>query len=380
MRAADISDFRELARRRLPRFLFDYVDGGSYAEITLRRNVEDLSAIALRQQVLRDVSQVDLSTEILGQKMTLPVALAPVGLAGLLARRGEVQAARAAAAAGVPLCLSTVSACAIDEVADGSPAPFWFQLYMVRDRGFIRELIGKAKARRCPVLILTVDLPMPGARYRDYRSGLSGQDNLWGAIRRALQVIAHPHWAFDVALNGRPLTLGNLAPVIGKQAPMSDFLAWIGRNFDPSLNWKDLDWVRQEWSGPLLVKGILDPVDAELCARAGAQGIVVSNHGGRQLDGVLSAAKALPAIADKVGDRLTILADGGVRSGLDVFRLLALGAKGVLLGRAYAYALAAGGEAGIRQMLQMIASEMRIAMSLTGCVSVREANREFLVP
>jgi L-lactate dehydrogenase (cytochrome) len=379
MKAAAVSDYRELARRRLPRFLFEYIDGGSYAEVTLRRNVADLEAIALRQRVLRDVSAIDLSVELFGQRLAMPVALAPVGLAGLNARRGEVQAARAAEAAGVPFCLSTVSACPLAEVAAGVQKPFWFQLYMIRDRGFMRELLEKAQALGCPTLVFTVDMPVPGSRYRDYRSGLAGAPGLGGAMRRYAQAMLRPYWAFDVGLLGRPHTLGNVAPVLGPNSGIEDFFAWMRNNFDPTVTWKDLEWVRAQWSRPLVLKGILDPADAVEAAKLGVDGVVVSNHGGRQLDGVPSAARALPAIAAAVGDRLTVLADGGIRSGLDVVRMLALGAKGVMLGRAWAYALGARGGAGITHVLELIAAEMRVAMALTGTTKVGAIGKDLLV-
>ena len=379
MKAASVNDYRELARRRLPRFLFEYIDGGSYDEVTLRRNVADLESIALRQRVLRDVSAVDLTVELFGQRLAMPVALAPVGLAGLNARRGEVQAARAAEAAGVPFCLSTVSACSLAEVAAGVTRPFWFQLYMIRDRGFMRELLAQAEATGCATLVFTVDMPVPGSRYRDYRSGLAGARGIGGAMRRYAQALLRPHWALDVGLLGRPHTLGNVAPVLGPNTGIETFFAWMRNNFDPSVTWKDLEWVRQRWTRPLVLKGILDPADAVEAARLGVDGLVVSNHGGRQLDGVPSVARALPAIADAVGGQLTVLADGGIRSGLDVVRMLALGARGVLLGRAWAYALAARGGAGVAHVLELIAAEMRVAMALTGTTRVGSIDRKLLV-
>ena len=378
MITASIADFRDAARRRLPRFLFEYIDGGSYAEATLRRNVSDLSDIALRQRVLRDVSNLDLSTELFVQRQALPVALAPIGLAGMNARRGECQAVRAAEKAGIPFTLSTVGACSLREVAGAASKPFWFQLYMIRDRAFMKDLLAQAVDAGCSALIFTVDMPVPGSRYRDYHTGLAGSPGLSGALRRFAQAAVKPAWAWDVGVHGRPHTLGNVAPVLQGKTGIEDFFAWMRNNFDPAINWRDLDFIRAEWSGPLIIKGILDAGDAVEAANLGADGIVVSNHGGRQLDGVLSSAKALPAIADAVGDRLTVLADSGVRSGLDVVRLLALGAKGVLLGRAWAWALAAGGEAGIGKMLGIIEAEMRIAMALTGTTRIGEIDRTIL--
>jgi L-lactate dehydrogenase (cytochrome) len=379
VKAASIIDYRDLARRRLPRFLFDYIDGGSYDERTLRANVADLSDIALRQRVLRDVSKIDLSTELFGQRMAMPIALAPIGLAGMNARRGETQAARAAERAGVPFTLSTVSACPISEVRAAVERPFWFQLYMIRDRGFMRDLLAAAREAQCSALLFTVDMPVPGSRYRDLRSGLAGAPGLGGQLRRFLQAIQRPHWAWDVGVMGRPHQLGNVAPVLGDDSGLEDFFAWMRGNFDPSVTWRDLDFVRSEWPGPLILKGILDPDDAREAAALGADGIVVSNHGGRQLDGVPSTARALPAIADAVSDRLTLLADGGIRSGLDVVRMLALGAQGVLIGRAWAWALAGAGQHGVEHVLELIAAEMRVAMALTGVTRVADIDRNILV-
>lgn len=375
---ASIPDFREAARRRLPHFLFEYIDGGSYAEVTLRRNIADLADIALRQRVLRDISAIDLSTTLFGTKQDLPVILAPVGLAGMNARRGEAQAVRAANRANVPFTLSTVSVCPLAEVAAASDRPFWFQLYMVRDRAFMADLLTQAKDLGCSALVFTVDLPLPGSRYRDVRSGLSGAPGWRGDLRRVVQAMTRPQWALDVGLGGRPHHLGNVAPVLKGKTGLSDFLAWMGHNFDPSVTWADLEWIRSHWDGPLIIKGILDPDDARAAVGAGADGIVVSNHGGRQLDGVLSTARALPPIADAVGDQLTVLVDGGVRSGLDVARMLSLGARGVMLGRAWAYALAADGEAGVGKMLSLIKAELRVAMALTGCTRIDQLDRSAL--
>ena len=373
--AASIGDYRALAKARLPHFLFEYLDGGSYDEVTLRRNVDDLQSVVLKQRVLRDVSKVDASTELFGKRWALPVGLGPVGLSGLYARRGEVQAARAAAAANVPFALSTLSACSIDEVA-AAERGFWFQLYIVKDRGFVSDMIARAKAAGCGALVLTVDLAVPGTRYRDYRSGLSG--SMRGPLARMKQVLQRPDWTWDVAIRGRPMTMGNLEPVLGANAALSDLMGWVGRNFDASVTWKDVEWVRSQWDGPLVIKGILDPDDAREAAANGVDGIVVSNHGGRQLDGALSSAQALPPIADAVAGRLAILADGGVRSGLDVVRMLALGADFALMGRGWAYALAARGQAGVAHVLKLIEAEMRVAMALTACTSIGEIDEHIL--
>jgi len=306
--------------------------------------------------------------------------LGPVGLAGLSARRGEVQAARAAEKAGVPFCLSTVSACALDEVTRGVKQPIWFQLYMIHDRGFMTALVAEANTRGCGARGVNVDMRVPGTRYRDYHSGLAGASGVMGGLRRFWQGACRPYWAWDVGLMGRPHSLGNVAPVLGKNTGLEDFFAWMRGNFDPSVTWRDLEFIRKTWDGPLIIKGILDPEDALAAAAVGADGIVVSNHGGRQLDGVMSTARALPPIAEAVGDKLSVLVDGGVRSGLDVVRLLALGAKGVLLGRAWGYALAGGGEAGVTHVLKLIEAEMRVAMALTGTTSVQKIDKSILAP
>ncbi|MDB5499289.1 MAG: lctD [Phenylobacterium sp.] len=377
MRAASVSDYRELARRRLPKIFFEYIDGGSYAEATLARNVADLEAIALRQRVMRDMSQLDMTVTSLGQTFSMPVGLAPVGMAGMYARRGETQAARAAAAAGIPMCLSTVSVCSLDEVAATGVAP-WFQLYMLKDRGYMRELLARAREAGCPVLAFTVDLPIPGARYRDVRSGFTGSSGLSGALNTAWDGLTHPAWMWDVWANGRPHTLGSVAGAVSDSRRVTDFLSWIARNFDRSVTWKDLDWVRETWDRPIVVKGVLDVADAKDAVKAGAQGLVVSNHGGRQLDGVRSSISALPGIAQAVGSDLEVYMDGGIRSGLDVLKAMALGAKACFVGRAWAYALGAGGEAQVAKMLATLRSELAVAMILTGCANIRDAGRELL--
>ena len=377
MRAASVSDFRELARRRLPNIFFEYIDGGSYAETTLGRNVADIEAIALRQRVMRDMSKLDMSIETLGQKMDMPIGLAPVGMAGMYARRGEVQAARAAAKAGIPMCLSTVSLCSLEEVA-ATGTPPWFQLYVLKDRGYMRELLSRAKEAGCPVLAFTVDLPTPGARYRDTRSGFTGANGVSGALNRAWDGMTHPAWMWDVWANGRPHVLGSVAGAIKDSRSVTDYLSWIAKNFDRTVTWKDLDWVRETWDRPIVVKGVLDVDDARDAVKAGAQGLVVSNHGGRQLDSVRSSISALPGIVDAVGADLDVYMDGGIRSGLDVLKAMALGAKACFIGRAWAYALGAGGEAQVTRMLGVLRSELAVAMILTGCKTVSEAGRDLL--
>jgi L-lactate dehydrogenase (cytochrome) len=374
---ACVADFRLAAKARLPRVLFDYIDGGSYAEATLRANVADIEAVTLRQRVLRDVSTLNLSTTVFGQDLSMPVILAPVGLAGMYARRGEAQAARAAKAAGVPFSLSTVGVGSIGEVAAAAQPP-WFQLYMMKDRGFMAELLAVARDAACPVLLFTVDLPVPGARYRDARNGMVAA-TAGERLRQAADGLAHPSWLWDVWLNGRPHTLGNIAgPGRDDLKGVGQFWTWIGRNFDPAVTWKDIDWVRERWPGPIALKGILDVEDARAARSAGVEGIVVSNHGGRQLDGAPSSIRVLAEIAEAVGDELTVLMDGGIRSGLDVLKALSLGAKACLIGRAWAWSLGAGGEAGVARMLTILRQELRMAMSLTGCVDVADADRGLL--
>jgi len=379
MKVASITDYRALAKRRLPHFLFEYIDGGSYAEVSLRRNIADLEQVALRQRVLRNVSVIDTSTNIFGQRLSMPVILAPIGLAGMNARRGECQAARAAAAAGIPFCLSTLSVCSLAEVASSSAQPLWLQLYMIRDRSFMVSLLSEAERVGCSALVFTVDMPVPGSRYRDYRSGLAGSPGFAGSMRRGAQAMLKPGWAWDVGLHGRPHVLGNVAPVLGRNSGLEDFFAWMRGNFDPTVTWNDIAWVRSHWKGPLILKGILDSQDAAHASQIGVEGIVVSNHGGRQLDGVPSTARVLPSIVEAAGDRVTVLVDGGVRSGLDVVRMLALGAKGVLVGRAWVYALAARGERGVTHVLELLEAEMRVAMALTGANEINALGLDSIV-
>ena len=372
---AATTDYREAARRRLPRFLFDYIDGGAFSETTLRRNIADLADVALKQRVLRDMGDLSLETELFGERWAMPVGLAPIGLAGMTRRRGEVQAARAACTANVPYTLSTVSVCAMQEVTEGCGRAPWFQLYVLKDRGFMKDALERAWAQGSRVLVFTVDMPLPGARYRDPHSGMSGPN---APARRMVQAMFKPAWAMDVGLGGRPHDLGNISAYRGQTTGLADYIGWLGANFDPTIGWRDLEWIRESWKGSMIIKGILDPEDARDAVRFGADGIVVSNHGGRQLDGALSSARALPAIAQAVGGDLTVLADGGVRTGLDVVRMLALGARGVLLGRTYVYALAAQGEAGVARLLDQIAAEMRVTMTLTGAADASSINADLL--
>jgi L-lactate dehydrogenase (cytochrome) len=366
---ATVLDYRELARRRLPRQLFDYADGGAYAEGTLRANVADLERLLLRQVVMRDVSVRDPSVEVLGQQLAMPVILAPVGLCGMFARRAEVQAARAAQSQGVPFVESTVSICGIEEVAGAVSTPPWFQLYVMRDRGYAERLMERATAVGSPVLVLTIDLAVVGARHRDTRNALAGEPPLWAQAVRGLDLVSHPLWVRDVAVGGQPLTFGNLEEAVPGARNPAAFREWVDAQFDPSVTWDDIAWVREHWAGKLAVKGVLDPEDARRAADAGVDAVIVSNHGGRQLDAVPSTARALPAVAEAVSGQVEVLVDGGVRTGLDVVKMAALGAKAVLIGRAWAWAVAARGEAGVREMLAGLKADMDVALALTGNTS-----------
>jgi L-lactate dehydrogenase (cytochrome) len=369
------TDFREAARRKLPPFLFHYLDGGAGAEQTLRNNVSDLQAVKLRQRVLRGAEQLDLGVDLFGERYGLPIALAPIGLAGMYARRGEVQAVRAACGANIPFIQSTVSVCPLSEVAAQASHPIWFQLYVLKDRAFMRDVMRRAWELGAKNLVFTVDMPVPGARYRDAHSGMSGP---YGPLRRVLQSMLHPKWALDVGVFGRPHDLGNISAYRGHATGLADYIGWLGANFDPEIAWKDLQWIRDEWKGKMIIKGILDPDDARDALAFGADGIVVSNHGGRQLDGAMSTAEVLPSIAAAVDGKMTILADGGIRTGTDVFRMLALGADGVLIGRAFVYALATGGQAGVEKLLAIMEKDIRTNMVLTGVKSVAEIGPQLL--
>jgi L-lactate dehydrogenase (cytochrome) len=371
-------DYRELARRRLPRQLFDYIDGGAYDERTMRANVGDLERVMLRQVVMRDVSVRDPAVEVLGQQLGLPVLLAPIGLGGMFAQRAEVQAARAAEAAGVPFVESTLSICSVEEVAKATKAPPWFQLYVMRDRSYAEQLMERAQAVGSPVLVLTVDLAVVGARHRDTRNAVVGRPGAWAKLRRGLDLAAHPRWIRSVGVGGKPLTFGNLENAVPGASTPAAFRDWVDSQFDPSVTWDDIAWVRSHWPGKLVVKGVLDPEDARRAADAGVDGIVVSNHGGRQLDAVPSSARALPAVVDAVGDRVEVLADGGIRTGLDVVKMVALGARAVLIGRPWAWAVAGRGEAGVRHVLGVMKADIDTALGLTGHRSISELDRSSL--
>lgn len=368
---ATAADYRDLARQRLPGFLFDYLDGGATDEQTLQANVADWGQVLLRQRVLVNVEGVDTSSHLAGQACSMPVALAPVGLAGMMARRGEVQAARAAQAVGVPFTLSTVGICALQEVMQAVSQPVWFQLYMLRDRGIVQALLQRAWEAGCRTLIFTVDLPLTGMRHRDTRHGLSAGGLKAKAIK-AHGVLSHPQWLWDVAVRGQPLSFGNLSDQVPGARDMDAFKAWVDGQFDPSVTWDDIAWLRAQWPGTLVLKGILDVADAQAAVQSGVDGLIVSNHGGRQLDGVMSTAAKLPAIVQAVGAQTDVWVDGGIRSGVDVFRALALGAKGVLIGRPWIWALAAAGEAGVHDLLTRWQRELLLAMTLAGVRSVAD--------
>ena len=379
MHAGTAGDYRKAARRRLPRMLFDYLDGGAIDEHTLRRNVEDMAAVELRQRVLVDCAGLKLSQELFGRRLSMPLILAPIGMGGFQARRGEAQAMRAADAAGIPLCLSTVSVCPIEEVqAAATKAPPWFQLYMIKDRGRMADLLARAQAKGPVPLLFTVDMPAPGLRHRDGRSGFSAEAGFARSWKRFVDGASHPLWVWDVWVKGRPHAFGNLAGVEDSKDGLASYWKWIGDNFDPGCTWKDLEWLRDHWSGPILLKGVLDPEDADLAAKAGMDGVVVSNHGGRQLDGVSSTVAALPGVVDAVQGRMKVLVDGGIRSGQDLLKVIALGADAGLIGRPWIFALAAEGEAGVLRLLKTMRRELQVAMALTGCRDLNAASRSLI--
>ena len=367
-----IEDLREAARRRVPRAFFDYADGGSYAEQTLNANRSDLERIRLRQRILVDVSRRSTQTTILGELASLPLALAPIGALGMQHGDGEVLACRAAQAAGIPFILSTMSICSIEQVAAAVDKPFWFQLYVMKDRGFARSLIERAAAAKCSALVLTVDLQILGQRHRDIKNGMTVPPQ-W-TIGKIIDMATKPGWLTSVA-RARSRTFGNLAGyVTGNKDDVNSLSVWIAGQFDTTLNWKDVEWIKSLWPGKLMLKGILDPEDARIAAKTGAAALVVSNHGGRQLDGAPSSISALPPIADAVGSSMEVLFDGGIRSGQDIMRALASGAHACLCGRAYVYGLGAGGEVGVARAIEIMRSELNVTMALTGFNSVDEIN------
>jgi L-lactate dehydrogenase (cytochrome) len=364
-----IEDLRLLHKRRVPKAFFDYADRGSYAEETLRANHDDLQQIKFRQRVLVDVSRRDLSTTILGEPAAMPLILAPVGLLGMQHGDGEIHACRAAQAAGIPFTQSTMSICSLEDVAGAVDKPFWFQLYVMKDRGFIKALIERAIAAKCSALVLTVDTQVIGQRHHDIKNGMTVPPE-W-SLAKLLDFATKPGWVAGV-LRGKRRTFGNLAGHIKISEDINTLSTWIGSQFDTSLSWKDIEWVRSIWPGKLVLKGILDVEDAEQAAKTGAQALVVSNHGGRQLDGAPSSIEVLPEIADTVGSKMEIMFDGGIRSGQDVMRALALGAKSCMIGRAYTYGVGAAGEAGVARAIEIIAKELTTTMGLCGVNTVAE--------
>ncbi len=376
---ANTEDYRRLAEKRLPRVLFDYVEGGAYREVTVAENTSDFDALRMKQRVMVDVSAVDTSTDLLGESWRMPLALAPVGLAGMMARRGEVQAKRAADVASIPFCLSTVGICSLEEVAAVATRPFWFQLYMLRDRGTVRELLQRARNAGVTTLVFTVDLAVVGARYRDVRNGMSPGVSRWGRLRSGLlSYLGHPRWLLDVGIKGKPHVFGNLAEYVPKATTPADFREWVDSQFDASVTWKDIEWLRSTWDGKLIIKGVLSPEDAVAAARAGADAVIVSNHGGRQLDGVSSSIAMLPRVVEACGDDVEVLMDGGIRSGQDVVKALALGARAALAGRPWVYAVAARGETGLGALLKTFENEMNVSMALTGINKVAALSREVI--
>ena len=370
-----IEDLRQVARRKVPRAFFAYAEAGSYSQATLRSNREDLDRIKLRQRILVDVSQRDLTTTIIGEPARLPIALAPIGLCGMQRGDGEILACRAAHAAGIPFTLSTMSICSIEDVAQAVGKPFWFQLYVMKDRGFIRSLIERAAAAKCSALVLTVDLQVLGQRHCDIRNGMTVPPVV--KLANVIDIASKPGWVLSI-LQGKRKTFGNLAGHVRGMDNVTSLAQWTNSQFDPALNWKDVEWVRSLWPGKLILKGILDVEDAKVAAQTGASALVVSNHGGRQLDGAPSSISALPKIADAVGSQIEVMFDGGIRSGQDVLRALALGARSCLIGRSYVYGLGAYGQEGVAKAIDILAKELDVSMALTGMTNVRQLNRSIL--
>jgi L-lactate dehydrogenase (cytochrome) len=371
----NIEDLRQLAKRRIPRAIFDYADGGSYDERTIRRNAADLDAMTFRQRVMVDVSKISLATSFLGSPVSMPLGIGPTGLAGLFHADGEILGARAAGACGIPFCLSTMSICSIEDVRAATQQPFWFQQYLMKDRGFNQELIDRAAAARCSALMLTLDLQVIGERRRDPRNGLTIPPRL--TLRNAWDVATKPTWALSV-LFGKRRTFGNLVGRIGGSSGINTLAEWIATQFDASANWRDVEWVRSRWSGKLILKGVLDPEDARQAVAAGADAIVVSNHGGRQLDGAASSISVLNEIVDAVAGRCEVMFDGGVRSGQDIAKALALGARGALIGKSFLYALSAAGEGGVTKAIEIMRNELRVTLALTGTSSIEAVGPHIL--
>jgi len=374
--ATSIDDLRDIAKARVPKAFFEYADHGSYSQSTMRANRSDLQAIGLRQRVAIDVDKRDLQTTIAGIPAKLPLALAPIGLCGMQHGDGEILAARAAAAAGIPFCLSTMSICSIEDVAAASHVPFWFQLYVMRDRGFVKALIERAIAAKCSVLVPTLDLQILGKRYCDVKNGMTVPPKV--TVANVIDVATKPRWAWSI-LNGKRKNFGNISGHVSGMESVSTLSQWIGQQFDPTLSWKDLEWIRSIWPGKIVLKGILDVEDAKIAASLGVTAIVASNHGGRQLDGAPSSISQLGRIVDAVQGKTEVIFDGGVRSGQDVLRALAYGASSCMIGRAYIYGLGAGGQAGVTKAIEIIRDELDVSMALTGTKNVRDIDRSVLI-
>jgi L-lactate dehydrogenase (cytochrome) len=371
-----IEDLRDVARRKVPKAFFDYVDSGSYNEETLRANRADLETIKLRQRVMVDVSNRSLATTIIGQNISAPFALAPIGLCGMQHGDGEILAAQAAEEAGIPFTLSTMSICSIEQVAEAASRPFWFQLYVIRDRDFSRDILERASAAKCNALVLTVDLQVLGQRHRDIRNGMTVPPEM--RLRNIIEMARKPRWALSI-LKSKSKTFGNLAGHLEGMEDITSLAQWTNSQFDPALNWKDVEWIKKVWPGKIIIKGILDVEDARTAVKLGADAIVVSNHGGRQLDGAPSSISALPAIAQAVGSDTEVLFDGGIRTGADLLRALALGARACLIGRAYVYGLGAAGKAGVAKAIDILQKELSVAMALTGTTRIRDLGPQVLV-
>ncbi|MEQ9530909.1 MAG: L-lactate dehydrogenase [Haliea sp.] len=372
-----VADYRRRARRRLPRFLFDYAEGGANDELTLAANVSAFQRLRLKQRVMRDVSGVDTATELLGRTASLPLALAPVGMAGMFARRAEVQAARAAEQAGIPFTASTVGICSLEEISNATQGPFWFQLYMLRDREFVSGLLERAANAGCKTLVFTVDLPVAGLRLRDFRNGLLG-GGLPGKLSKFTQLASSPAWAWDVGFRGRPHSFGNLSDKVANPEDLEAYKAFVDAQFDPSCTWEDIHWLRDQWPGKLLIKGVMEAEDARAAVDAGADGVVVSNHGGRQLDAVAGSASKVQAVAGAIGGQAEVYVDGGVRSGLDIVKAVALGARGVLIGRPWVFAVAARGQQGVEDLLDLFRREVATAMALMGVNRIADIDARVL--
>jgi len=370
-----IADLRELARRRIPRAIFEYADHGAYDEVTLQRNRRDLEALTFRQRVMVDVSSQSMTTTLAGEQATMPLAIGPTGLTGLFHANGEMLGARAAEAFGIPFCLSTMSICSIEDVRSAIKGPFWFQLYLMRDRSFNEELVARARDAQCSALMLTVDMPIQGLRRRDPKNGLAIPPRL--TLKNALDIASKPTWALKV-LFGKRRTFGNLEQRMKNTGGLTTLSQWIAAQFDPTVTWREIEWLRSRWPGKLIIKGVLDAEDARLASAAGVDAIVVSNHGGRQLDGGPSTIFVLPEVVDAVAGRTEVLFDGGVQSGQDILKALALGARGCLIGKAFLYSLAAMGEEGVTRALQILREELRISLALTGTNDVRSVSRDVL--